>query len=179
MGGSLITIFLINFLGFLTICNAIMVIGCNNPINSLLFLISSFISTSFILMFFGLDFIALLYILIYVGAITIFFAFIIMALNFPTFVNNKMFLNENKVIFMLWLIISLFYEKFFLNAFLDFFFVQNLQLFSLNIFGLIYLDTLKTIAILLFTKYLFIVILLGIFLFFGLIGVLRLFLMRI
>lgn len=53
-----------------------------NPINSLLFLITTYVYTSIMLILFKLEFFALLYVIIYVGAIAVLFLFVIMMLKF-------------------------------------------------------------------------------------------------
>src|SRR6267378_4182710 len=52
-----------------------------NPIISVLFLIGLFINISVLLILVGLNFIGLSYILVYVGAVSIFFLFILMLIN--------------------------------------------------------------------------------------------------
>ena len=78
---------------FLIYCS-LMVILTDHPINSLLFLIGCFINSSIILLLFGLDFIALIFIAIYIGAIAIFFLFIIMMMNIPSYYQKKWFFDE-------------------------------------------------------------------------------------
>ena len=52
-----------------------------NPINAVLFLISSFISTAMIFLMWNIEFFALIFIIIYVGAIAVLFLFIVMMIN--------------------------------------------------------------------------------------------------
>lgn len=59
----------------------IFVITSKNPIISILFLISLFLSISFYLMFLGIYFIGISYILVYIGAVSILFLFILMLIN--------------------------------------------------------------------------------------------------
>jgi len=66
---------------FISIFSAIAMVFCTNPINSVLFLISVFISTSMIFLLLNIEFIALLFIIIYVGAIAVLFLFIVMIIN--------------------------------------------------------------------------------------------------
>ena len=58
------------------------VLVSKNPVNSLLFLISTYVYSSIILVLFKLEFFGLLYIIIYVGAIAVLFLFVIMMLKF-------------------------------------------------------------------------------------------------
>lgn len=59
----------------------ILVIVSKNPIVSVLFLIGLFLSLSGYLMILGLNFIGLAYLLVYVGAVSILFLFILMLIN--------------------------------------------------------------------------------------------------
>ncbi len=52
-----------------------------NPINAVLFLISTFLSTAMILFMLNVEFLAMILIIIYVGAIAVLFLFIVMMLN--------------------------------------------------------------------------------------------------
>lgn len=63
------------------IITGILVIIIINPIVSVLFLIGLFMAVSSNLMFLGLNFIGLSYLLVYVGAVTILFLFILMLIN--------------------------------------------------------------------------------------------------
>ncbi len=65
----------------LAIICGILVIICKNPILSVLFLIGLFLSIASYLLLLGLNFIGLSYILVYVGAVSILFLFILMLLN--------------------------------------------------------------------------------------------------
>ena len=59
----------------------ILVIISKNPIISVLFLISLFLSVSFYLMLLGLNFLGISYLLVYIGAVSILFLFILMLIN--------------------------------------------------------------------------------------------------
>lgn len=59
----------------------ILVIISKNPIVSVLFLIGLFLSISFYLILTGLNFIGLSYLLVYIGAVSILFLFILMLIN--------------------------------------------------------------------------------------------------
>lgn len=63
------------------VISAFMVIIAQHPVFSLLFLVASFISASFLLFILECEFLALLFIVIYVGAIAILFLFAIMMLE--------------------------------------------------------------------------------------------------
>ena len=56
-------------------------IVCRNPVVSVLFLIGLFVSIAGLLILIGYNFIGLSYILVYVGAVSILFLFILMLIN--------------------------------------------------------------------------------------------------
>lgn len=70
-----------NFFVIICISFAILVITSKNPISSVLFLIGLFIGVSLYLIMLGLYFIGLSYLLVYVGAVSILFLFILMLIN--------------------------------------------------------------------------------------------------
>jgi NADH-quinone oxidoreductase subunit J len=61
-----------------------LVILSRNPAHSLFFLILVFVTASFSIILFGHDFIGLLFIIIYVGAISVLFLFVVMMLDLKT-----------------------------------------------------------------------------------------------
>jgi len=63
-----------------------------NPVNSVLFLILSFVNAASILILFNVDFLGILFIIIYVGAIAVLFLFVVMMLNVKIFIFNQNFL---------------------------------------------------------------------------------------
>jgi len=65
----------------LAILCGILVITSKNPIVSVLFLIGLFLSIASYLMMLGINFIGLSYLLVYVGAVSILFLFILMLIN--------------------------------------------------------------------------------------------------
>src|ERR1700754_1515408 len=72
---------ILDFISLIAILCGILVIICKNPILSVLFLIGLFLSIASYLLLLGLNFIGLSYILVYVGAVSILFLFILMLLN--------------------------------------------------------------------------------------------------
>ena len=74
------TIF-IDLLAFGAIISSILVITSKNPVIAVIFLISLFINASGYLIITGVGFIGLTYIILYVGAITVLFLFVIMMIN--------------------------------------------------------------------------------------------------
>src|SRR5947199_10804073 len=72
---------ILNFFSILAIICGILVIVIKNPIVSVLFLIGLFLSISGYLIILGINFIGLSYILVYIGAVSILFIFILMLIN--------------------------------------------------------------------------------------------------
>lgn len=71
----------LNYLSLLSIICGIFVIITKNPIISVLFLIGLFLNIAFYLIILGISFIGLSYLLVYVGAVSILFLFILMLIN--------------------------------------------------------------------------------------------------
>lgn len=71
----------LNIISFAAILCGIFVIISKNPIVSVLFLIGLFLSIAGYLMMLGINFIGLSYLLVYVGAVSILFLFILMLIN--------------------------------------------------------------------------------------------------
>ena len=71
----------LDYLSIIAILFGIFVIISKNPIVSVLFLIGLFLSISCYLILTGLNFIGLSYILVYIGAVSILFLFILMLIN--------------------------------------------------------------------------------------------------
>jgi NADH-ubiquinone oxidoreductase chain 6 len=72
---------ILDILSFVSILCGIFVIISKNPIVSVLFLIGLFLSIASYLIVLGLHFIGLSYLLVYVGAVSILFLFILMLIN--------------------------------------------------------------------------------------------------
>src|ERR1700712_358947 len=72
---------ILNFISVFAIVSGILVIISKNPIVSVLFLIGLFLSISSYLIILGINFIGLSYLLVYVGAVSILFLFILMLIN--------------------------------------------------------------------------------------------------
>src|ERR1700761_171736 len=72
---------IINIIYILSILFSIFTIISRNPIVSVLFLIGLFVNISSLLILIGFHFIGLSYILVYVGAVSILFLFILMLIN--------------------------------------------------------------------------------------------------
>jgi len=76
-----LTYSLLNIIEFLSILCGISVVISKNPIVSVLFLIGLFLNVAGYLMMLGINFIGLSYLLVYVGAVSILFLFILMLIN--------------------------------------------------------------------------------------------------
>jgi NADH-ubiquinone oxidoreductase chain 6 len=72
---------ILNFISTVSIICGILVIISKNPIVSVLFLIGLFLSISSYLIILGINFIGISYLLVYVGAVSILFLFILMLIN--------------------------------------------------------------------------------------------------
>lgn len=73
--------FLLDIISVGSVLSGIFVIIAKNPVVSVLFLIGLFISIAGYLMMLGITFIGLSYLLVYVGAVSILFLFILMLIN--------------------------------------------------------------------------------------------------
>jgi NADH-ubiquinone oxidoreductase chain 6 len=72
---------LLNIISIVSVLCGILVIISKNPIVSVLFLIGLFMSIAGYLMMLGINFIGISYLLVYVGAVSILFLFILMLIN--------------------------------------------------------------------------------------------------
>ncbi len=72
---------LLNLLALGAILSSVLVITSKNPVISVLYLIAVFINTAGYLILLGIGFIGLAYIIVYIGAITVLFLFVIMMIN--------------------------------------------------------------------------------------------------
>jgi NADH-ubiquinone oxidoreductase chain 6 len=75
---------ILDILSLVAILSGILIIITKNPIVSVLFLIGLFLSLASYLIILGLSFIGLSYLLVYVGAVSILFLFILMLINVRT-----------------------------------------------------------------------------------------------
>ena len=75
------TNFLLDILSFGAILSGILVVTSKNPVISVLFLILVFINVAGYLVLLGVGFIGISYLIVYVGAITVLFLFVIIMLN--------------------------------------------------------------------------------------------------
>jgi NADH-ubiquinone oxidoreductase chain 6 len=75
------TNFLIDLLAFGTLISSVLVITSKNPVIAVVYLISTFVNAAGYLILIGVGFIGISYIIIYIGAITVLFLFVIMMIN--------------------------------------------------------------------------------------------------
>ena len=75
------TNFLNDLLAFGTLISSILVITSKNPVIAVVYLISTFVNAAGYLILIGVGFIGISYIIIYIGAITVLFLFVIMMIN--------------------------------------------------------------------------------------------------
>jgi len=73
--------FFLDILAFTTLFSSLLVITSKNPVIAVIFLISVFINAAGYLILLGVGFIGISYIIVYVGAITVLFLFVIMMIN--------------------------------------------------------------------------------------------------
>lgn len=72
---------ILDLLAFGAVLSGVLVITSNNPVISVLFLISVFINAAGYLLLLGVGFVGISYLIVYVGAIAILFLFVVMMLN--------------------------------------------------------------------------------------------------
>ena len=71
----------IDLLSFGALFSGILVITSKNPVMAVVYLISTFINAAGYLILLGIGFVGLTYVIVYVGAITVLFLFVIMMIN--------------------------------------------------------------------------------------------------
>lgn len=72
---------LIDILAFATLLSSVLVITSKNPVIAVIFLISVFLNAAGYLILIGIGFVGISYIIVYCGAITVLFLFVIMMIN--------------------------------------------------------------------------------------------------
>ena len=72
---------ILDILSLGAVISSVLVITSKNPIIAVIFLISLFINTAGYLIIIGIGFVGISYIIVYIGAITVLFLFIIMMIN--------------------------------------------------------------------------------------------------
>ena len=122
----------LHFFYYSSIFSSIFVIISKNPIISVLFLIALFLNISAYLITLGLNFIGISYLLVYVGAISILFLFILMLINIriselTTYTYNSIPLAIVISIFFLYPLNDIlpYYKTYISYNFIDNFFINN------------------------------------------------------
>lgn len=175
--------FFVFLLSTLILLNAIMIITNKNPIHSILFLVLVFVLTTGFLLILGVEFIAMLFLVVYVGAITVLFLFVVMMLNIKIVELNERFLKYLPIglfigiIFFMEIIyiikndlsvkslnINVFYDDFYSNL-LSTSYIKSNSYFKFNS-----LTNIQIIAHALYSKYVYLFLLGGIVLLIAMIG---------
>lgn len=97
----------LEILSFLSIISSILVISSINPIISVLYLIALFLTISVYLILIGLTFIGLSYLLVYIGAISMLFLFILMLIDIRI---SELHIENNNSLLLAFLTGLLFYS---------------------------------------------------------------------
>lgn len=152
--------YLILVFAFSSIICSLCIIYVKNPIHSILFLILTFCNISFIMILLNAEFIAIIFLIVYVGAISVLFSFVIMMLNIKIIELKESFWRYLPIAFIISLLflIQSFYIVYNSN---NFFFFKDIIIFNYNYNWFNYFDTLTNIEILGLYLYTY-----GIFLFF-------------
>src|SRR6266581_4628315 len=69
------------FFSAILIASAVMVIAARNPVHSVLFLILAFFNAAGLFVLLGAEFLAMVLVFVYVGAVAVFFLFVVMMLD--------------------------------------------------------------------------------------------------
>lgn len=113
---------ILDLISITSIFCGILVVISKNPIRSVLFLIGLFVSIAGYLVLLGLDFIGIAYLLVYVGAVSILFLFILMLINVRI---SELLSDTSNSIFLAILIAILFYSN------VDLIYLSGIHLFNL------------------------------------------------
>lgn len=97
---------LLELLTLLAIISSILVIINKNPIISVLFLIGLFLAISIYLIMIGLNFIGISYLLVYIGAVSMLFLFILMLIDIRV---SELYMNNNNNLFLSFVLGILFF----------------------------------------------------------------------
>jgi NADH-ubiquinone oxidoreductase chain 6 len=131
---------LLDLLAFGAILSSVLVITAKNPVIAVLFLISVFINAAGYLILLGVGFIGISYIIVYIGAITVLFLFVIMMINIKLVDILEVGSAYTKNLPLALAVASLFIYEIF--SILPFSF-QNISAFSISSFGSAGLDILN------------------------------------
>lgn len=177
-------LFIFFFLSFLIIFNALMIIINTNPIHSIFFLILVFVCVTILLILLGVEFIAMLFLVIYIGAITVLFLFVIMMLNVKIIEFNEKFITYLPIGLFLGIIFLIeifflisnnlvtwnlgFWESYFLNT--NQILLNNYCSLFNNYFDILSLINVEQVAIVLYSKFVYLFFFGGIILLVAMLG---------
>lgn len=149
--------FFFNLFASIIIISVFLTISVNNAVYAVLFLISTFFSAMCILFLLNIDYLALMFILIYVGAITILFLFVVMMLKIKiNEKNSTKFISFINILICCLVVYNIVCNVDIFNVFL------NTDLVYTDWFSkLYYVDNIKMLGQVLFTNYYFYFILAG------------------
>ena len=119
---------ILNIISLFAIFCGVFVIISKNPVVSVLFLIGLFLSISSYLILLGMNFIGLSYLLVYIGAVSILFLFILMLIN----IRMSELLNENTNSIPLAILVGTFFN-YFVNNVLPYMVMTNNLLYHFSI----------------------------------------------
>lgn len=163
----------LSILSILIILTATMIILAKNPVHSILFLVIVFVCTTGLLILLGAEFVGMLFLVVYVGAITVLFLFVVMMLNIKIIELNERFVRYLPigaflgVIFLLEIIFLI--DKNFITHNLDpnenYFLITND--FLSNISSLV---NIEQIGLVLYTKFVYLFLLSGMILLIAMLG---------
>jgi|SRR3954471_10468984 len=130
------TINQLNILIVIAIIGGILVITSTNPIISIFFLILLFACISLYLISIGLTFIGLAYLLVYIGAVSILFLFILMLINIrASELQNNSITSIPLAIIILFVFNYIMSEIYFSGSISTYFFdfISNVRFYTINI----------------------------------------------
>jgi len=104
--------YLINILQILVVLSGILTIINKNPIISILYLIGLFLSISLYLIILDVTFVGISYLLVYIGAVSILFLFILMLIDIRI---SELHENNNNNIYLGIIISTIFYSVLYSN----------------------------------------------------------------
>ena len=153
------TISQLNILIVISIVGGILVITSTNPIVSIFFLIMLFACISLYLISIGLTFIGLAYLLVYIGAVSILFLFILMLINIRASELQNNSVTSIPLAIIILFIFNYIISEIYFNAsisiyFIDF--VSNITLYTINIGwdeSLILFDHITSIGYIMYTSH--------------------------
>lgn len=156
-----------------------MIIITKNPVHSIFFLVLVFVAATGLLLLLGVEFIAMLFLVVYIGAITVLFLFVVMMLNVKIVELNERFIRYLPIGIFIG-IIFLIEVIFLINETLtnDSFNLTNILSNNMpeitsstnNYFELISAINIEQLANILYTKYVYLFLLGGMILLIAMIG---------